>query len=117
MLCRELMMPMSLGESGRGGSVRKGRTPATPWRRLLGHPAVWAILVNNFTFHYAFYVVMNWLPTYFDKARTPSSLHIPLTSAILCCHRRFAKSAMLSTYLRCTKSCCNEGACHMRCSN
>jgi hypothetical protein len=22
--------------------------------------------VNNFTFHYAFYVVMNWLPTYFD---------------------------------------------------
>lgn len=22
--------------------------------------------MNNFTFHYAFYVVMNWLPTYFD---------------------------------------------------
>lgn len=60
-------MPMSLGESGRGTSGRKGRTPATPWRRILGHPAVWAILVNNFTFHYAFYVVMNWLPTYFDK--------------------------------------------------
>ena len=60
-------MPMSLGEAGRGGSGRKGRTPATPWRRILGHPAVWAILVNNFTFHYAFYVVMNWLPTYFDK--------------------------------------------------
>ncbi|CAK0786033.1 hypothetical protein CVIRNUC_009246 [Coccomyxa viridis] len=72
---RELMMPMSLGESGRGGSVRKGRTPATPWRRLLGHPAVWAILVNNFTFHYAFYVVMNWLPTYFDKV-----LHANLAS-------------------------------------
>ncbi len=60
-------MPMSLGESGRGTSGRKGRTPATPWRKILGHPAVWAILVNNFTFHYAFYVVMNWLPTYFDK--------------------------------------------------
>ena len=26
-----------------------------------------AAQVNNFTFHYAFYVVMNWLPTYFDK--------------------------------------------------
>ena len=25
-----------------------------------------AVQVNNFTFHYAFYVVMNWLPTYFD---------------------------------------------------
>lgn len=31
------------------------------------HPAVWAIILNNFTFHYAFYVVMIWLPTYFDK--------------------------------------------------
>ena len=31
------------------------------------YSAVWAIVINNFTFHYAFYVVMNWLPTYFDK--------------------------------------------------
>lgn len=31
--------------------------------------------VNNFTFHYAFYVVMNWLPTYFD-----SVLHASLSS-------------------------------------
>jgi ACS family sodium-dependent inorganic phosphate cotransporter len=31
--------------------------------------AVWAILVCNFTFHYAFYVIMNWLPTYFEQAR------------------------------------------------
>jgi hypothetical protein len=50
------------GGKGRGGG-------ATPWRAMLAHPAVWAIVVNNFTFHYAFYVVMNWLPTYFDKAR------------------------------------------------
>ena len=69
---RELMMPMSLGDAGRGASGRKGRTPATPWKRILGHPAVWAILVNNFTFHYAFYVVMNWLPTYFDKVGSQS---------------------------------------------
>lgn len=34
--------------------------------------AVWAIVVNNFTFHYAFYVVMNWLPTYFDKVTNGS---------------------------------------------
>lgn len=31
---------------------------------------------NNFTFHYAFYVVMNWLPTYFD-----SVLHAGLATA------------------------------------
>jgi ACS family sodium-dependent inorganic phosphate cotransporter len=32
-------------------------------------------VVNNFTFHYAFYIVMNWLPTYFDKV-----LHTPIQS-------------------------------------
>ncbi|CAL8466206.1 g5742 [Coccomyxa elongata] len=64
---RELMMPMSLGSPGRGSPAQKGRPSETPWARMLRHPAVWAIVVNNFTFHYAFYVVMNWLPTYFDQ--------------------------------------------------
>lgn len=45
----------------------KGRTAPTPWRGMLLSPAVWAIVVNNFAFHYAFYVVMNWLPTYFNR--------------------------------------------------
>ncbi len=58
-------MPLAANEP----RERKGRPPPTPWARLLRHPALWAIVVNNFTFHYAFYVVMNWLPTYFDKAR------------------------------------------------
>lgn len=34
---------------------------------MLRHPAVLAIIVNNFAFHYAFYVAMNWLPTYFGE--------------------------------------------------
>lgn len=34
---------------------------------MLLSPAVWAIVANNFAFHYAFYVVMNWLPTYFNR--------------------------------------------------
>ena len=69
------MMPLSLGEpASRGG---KGRAPATPWGRMLRHPALWAIVANNFTFHYAFYVVMNWLPTYFDRVR-PLLARIPL---------------------------------------
>ena len=40
--------------------------PSTPWRKIATSVAVWAIIVNNFTFHYAVYVVMNWLPTYFN---------------------------------------------------
>ena len=32
---------------------------------------MWAIVANNFTFHYALYVVMNWLPLYFDQVLSP----------------------------------------------
>jgi ACS family sodium-dependent inorganic phosphate cotransporter len=61
-------IPTSAPAAGAGaGAGGKGRPAATPWRRLAAHPAVWAIVINNFTFHYAFYLVMNWLPTYFDK--------------------------------------------------
>ncbi|XP_058109304.1 probable anion transporter 6 [Magnolia sinica] len=38
-----------------------------PWKRLILSWPIWAIIVNNFTFHYALYVLMNWLPTYFEQ--------------------------------------------------
>ncbi|EMS65483.1 putative anion transporter 7 [Triticum urartu] len=44
------------------------RTVKIPWRRIIFSLPVWAIVVNNFTFHYALYVIMNWLPTYFELA-------------------------------------------------
>jgi ACS family sodium-dependent inorganic phosphate cotransporter len=47
-------------------AINKGRPSATPWRRMLASPAVLAIVCNNFAFHYAFYVVLNWLPTFFS---------------------------------------------------
>ena len=53
---------------------QKSRAMGPPWGPLLRSPAVWAIVVNNFTFHYAFYVVMNWLPTYFDRVRARPAL-------------------------------------------
>lgn len=63
-------MPTTHGaHSGAHSAGGKGKPTATPWRRMMLHPAVWAIVINNFTFHYAFYVVMNWLPTYFDKVK------------------------------------------------
>lgn len=42
------------------------RTPQIPWKKIILSLPVWAIVVNNFTFHYALYVLMNWLPTYFE---------------------------------------------------
>lgn len=37
-----------------------------PWKKMILSMPVWAIVVNNFTFHYSLYVLMNWLPTYFE---------------------------------------------------
>lgn len=48
-----------------GGS--SARTGAIPWKKITISLPVWAIVVNNFTFHYALYVLMNWLPTYFEQ--------------------------------------------------
>lgn len=48
-----------------GGSSVK--TVKIPWKKILVSLPVWAIVVNNFTFHYALYVLMNWLPTYFEQ--------------------------------------------------
>jgi hypothetical protein len=45
----------------------KGRPGPTPWRRMMSSPPILAIVTNNFAFHYAFYVIMNWLPTYFNR--------------------------------------------------
>ncbi|PRW51088.1 putative anion transporter 5 [Chlorella sorokiniana] len=55
------------GDASGKTTVKQGRPAATPWRAMLAHPAVWAIVISNWSFHYAFYVVMNWLPTYFEQ--------------------------------------------------
>ncbi|KAI4346899.1 hypothetical protein L6164_007762 [Bauhinia variegata] len=49
-------------ESGR----LPGKTAKIPWKKIVTSLPVWAIVINNFTFHYALYVLMNWLPTYFE---------------------------------------------------
>merc|ERR1719195_2105340 len=38
-----------------------------PWGKIFTSLPVWCIVANSFTFHYALYTIMNWLPTYFDE--------------------------------------------------
>ncbi|KAL5991594.1 putative anion transporter 7 [Asimina triloba] len=45
----------------------RGHIAEIPWKRIIFSWPIWAIIVNNFTFHYALYVLMNWLPTYFEQ--------------------------------------------------
>jgi len=37
-----------------------------PWGALLRCVPLWALIANNFTFHYAFFILMSWLPTLYD---------------------------------------------------
>ena len=65
----ELLHPVQYADES-GETVEKKKKSAgggIPWKRILISLPVWAIVVNNFTFHYALYVLMNWLPTYFEK--------------------------------------------------
>lgn len=48
-------------------SLDMKKRDAIPWRHIMLSLPVWAIVINNFTFHYALYVLMNWLPTYFSQ--------------------------------------------------
>ncbi|XP_022845184.1 probable anion transporter 5 [Olea europaea var. sylvestris] len=63
----ELLLPIKGNQKTKvenGG--HSNRTPKIPWKKIIFSLPVWAIVVNNFTFHYALYVLMNWLPTYFE---------------------------------------------------
>lgn len=57
----------SPSSSGMRAGAGVKNSSGIPWGILIQSPAVWAIVVNNFAFHYATYVLMNWLPTYFQR--------------------------------------------------
>ncbi|KAI3719661.1 hypothetical protein L6452_20563 [Arctium lappa] len=59
----ESLLPV---KEGHNEKTKNDRTSHIPWRRIFLSLPVWAIVANNFTFHYALYVLMNWLPTYFE---------------------------------------------------
>ncbi|XP_077240649.1 putative anion transporter 6 [Tasmannia lanceolata] len=71
----ESLLPITKFKEIKGGlqkvKVENGRSSVLavkiPWKRIVLSLPVWAIVVNNFTFHYALYVLMNWLPTYFEQ--------------------------------------------------
>lgn len=66
----ETLLPIKVGQkvkAEKGGKSNSSSGPTIPWKRMFLSLPIWAIVVNNFTFHYALYVLMNWLPTYFEQ--------------------------------------------------
>ncbi|BAM81935.1 probable Na+-dependent inorganic phosphate cotransporter [Cyanidioschyzon merolae strain 10D] len=39
-----------------------------PWKLLLSHPATWAIMIGHFCCTWGYFLLLAWLPTYFNQA-------------------------------------------------
>jgi MFS transporter, ACS family, solute carrier family 17 (sodium-dependent inorganic phosphate cotransporter), other len=40
-----------------------------PWKKLLSHSAVWALIINHFAANWQLYLMLTWLPSYFRDAQ------------------------------------------------
>ncbi|MCL7039474.1 hypothetical protein MKW94_026509 [Papaver nudicaule] len=57
-----------------------------PWKKIMPSLPVWVIVVNNFTFHHALYVLMNWFPTFFEPALKISLQDMGCSKMLPTCH-------------------------------
>jgi len=64
-MSERLKMTREAGMLPGASGARKAR--GTPWAALFTSSPVLAIMLNNFTFHYAFFILMSWLPTYYEQ--------------------------------------------------
>lgn len=82
---------------GSGGGARAAAVTASiPWWAMLKSPAVWAIVSSNFAFHYAVYVLMNWLPTFYENHLNVSLLEMGNVFKV---SRSVNESCFLFTYI------------------
>jgi ACS family sodium-dependent inorganic phosphate cotransporter len=73
-----------LVRDGAAPGIETARAPAEraiPWRRLLGTPAVWAIIVTHFCHNWSLYLLLAWLPSYFKTTFGVSLASAGLLSA------------------------------------
>ena len=52
-----------------------------PWKFLLSHSAVWALIINHFCSNWVLYMLLAWLPSYFHGALGFDLVHAGLLSA------------------------------------
>ena len=49
------------------GLPEVSKAAAVPWRVLFSKVPVWALIINHFCANWGFYVMLAWLPTYFNE--------------------------------------------------
>jgi len=60
----ELAHIRGLDEKGNVKQLNLQKKPAVPWKVLLRHPNMWAIMFAYFTYVYCLWIFLSWLPSY-----------------------------------------------------
>lgn len=58
--------PSEISNNNDGDDGKRRKKMKTPWRMLLSHPATWACVVANFVNNFGFFILLAWMPKYFN---------------------------------------------------
>jgi len=85
----ELAKIRGVDESGAIKQVGVQKRPTVPWKILLRHPNMWALMCGYFTYLYCLWIFLSWLPSYlvsyrgFTLLKMGSFASMPLAAGVL----------------------------------
>jgi sugar phosphate permease len=65
----ELARIRGVSESSASKQANAQKRPAVPWKILLKHPNMWALMCAYFTYLYCLWIFLSWLPSYLVSYR------------------------------------------------
>jgi len=48
-------------------TIERGEAEAVPWKKILSNKAVWAIIVCHFCHNWGTFILLTWMPTYYNQ--------------------------------------------------
>lgn len=57
-----------------GGNVSKEPVTVIPWKLILSKAPVWALIVSHFCHNWGTFILLTWMPTYYNQVLTCSIL-------------------------------------------
>jgi sugar phosphate permease len=85
----ELAVIRGVDERGAIKQANIQKRPTVPWRILLKHPNMWALMCGYFTYLYCLWIFLSWLPSYlvsyrgFTLLKMGSFASMPLAAGVL----------------------------------
>jgi ACS family sodium-dependent inorganic phosphate cotransporter len=50
-------------------TIERGAAEKVPWRKILSSRPVWAIIVCHFCHNWGTFILLTWMPTYYNQVR------------------------------------------------